>query len=950
MAELPSGTVTFLFTDIEGSTTRWEHQPEAMGPALARHDALVRSAIHEHDGHVVKTMGDAFHAVFVRAPDAVAAALDAQRRLQAESWSEISPIRVRMAMHTGAAKERDGDYYGPPLNRAARLMSAGHGGQILLSQSTYELARDTPPDGVTFVDLGEHRLKDLIRPERIFQLAGPGIPSDFPPLASLNTRPHNLPLQTTPLIGRDQAVQAVRNLLLREDVRLVTLTGPGGTGKTRLSLQVAADLLDRFEDGAFFVELAPISDPTLVLSTMAQVLGVQAAGGRPLLDVLIESLRGRQLLLVLDNFEQVLPAATVVDSLLRGCPRSCMLVTSRAALQLRGEHEYPVPPLALPDSGRASTPEALSQYGAVALFIERATAIKPDFAVTNANAPAVAEICARLDGLPLAIELAAARIRLLSPEAMLPRLGHGLTLLTGGRRDLPARQQTLRNAIAWSYDLLSEAERGLFRQLGVFSGGFTLEAAQAIWTDSSDVELDVLDGVGSLVENNLVRPIDGHSGEPRFGMLEMIREYAVERLAAAGEEATVCRRHLEWCADLAEHCRPGIFGPDGPDLLDRLAAELDNFRSALAWSLTDPPSVNARTGLRLLLGLQLLWFFRDRMAEGQRWLEQMIAVDETRGEPTHPSRPFPAGPLGAHGTDLDVITLNSLVDLHMGQGRASDATIPSTEALALARAVADRVGEGHALIALGIFAQRAGELKRAQTLHEKALSIARSLDDGFLIWRSLHVLGGTLTMVGDYDGARRHLEESHAKARSMGHVYGTASTLRTLGRLALQEGKLDRAAALIRESLPLLATIRDPRSTRQAMWHLGWIALAAQDPRQAGQRFFDSLKLCLEAPARREIPRCVDGLVAASMKMDPLGPRTTREAWLLGASAMIRETYGTLSNTDEQTLFDQAVAATRSTLGAQVYDAAQTEGRSLSFDRAIELALTIAADLQAADL
>src|SRR4051812_34741895 len=290
MADLPSGTVTFLFTDIEGSTSRWEHRPEAMGVALARHDALVRAAIHDHDGHVVKTMGDAFHAVFVRAPDAVATALDAQRRLQAESWGEIGPIRVRMAVHTGAAEERRGDYYGPPLNRAARLMSAGHGGQVLLSQATYELIRDTPPDGATFVDLGEHRLKDLIRPERVFQLAGTGIPSNFPPLVSLDARPHNLPLQVTPLLGREQDVQAVRSLLLSDDVRLVTLTGPGGTGKTRLGLQVAADLLEYFEDGAFVVELAPISDPDLVLSTIARALGVRDASGRPVLDVIVDYL------------------------------------------------------------------------------------------------------------------------------------------------------------------------------------------------------------------------------------------------------------------------------------------------------------------------------------------------------------------------------------------------------------------------------------------------------------------------------------------------------------------------------------------------------------------------------------------------------------------------------------------------------------------------------------
>jgi predicted ATPase len=545
-----------------------------MRVALARHDALIRAAIVEHGGHVVKTMGDAFHAAFSRATDALEAALDAQRRLQAEPWGEIGPLRVRMALHTGAAEERDGDYYGPALNRAARLLAAGHGGQALLSLATCELVRDALPTDVSVIDLGEHRLQDLIRPERVFQVTGPGLPTAFPPLRPLEARPHNLPVHPTALLGRDEAVSEVRALFAR-GVRLVTLTGPGGTGKTRLSQQVAAELLDQLEDGVWLVELAPISDPALVPSTIAQALGLRDFGSNPALDVLREHLRGRSLLIVLDNYEQIIPAASVVSDLLAASPGLKVLVTSRESLRLRGEVEYAVQPLALPDTHITPTPASLSESAATALFVERAAAVRSGFAVTEANASAIAEVCRRLDGLPLAIELAAARVRLLTPEAIVSRLDRRLPLLTGGARDLPARQQTLRDTIAWSHDLLDEAERRLFRRLGVFVGGWTLEAAEALVGDGAGVigdgepvpwlplaltdtlalgetdgAPDVLSGLDSLVAKSLVKLEEEAGVEPRFRMLETIREYALDQLTASGEETIIRRRHLAWCADL----------------------------------------------------------------------------------------------------------------------------------------------------------------------------------------------------------------------------------------------------------------------------------------------------------------------------------------------------------------------------------------------------------------
>jgi predicted ATPase/class 3 adenylate cyclase len=558
MPELPTGTVTFLFTDIEGSTRLWEQHPAAMPAALARHDALLTTAIQEYEGVVVKSRGegDSLFAVFARATDAVTAACAAQQAILTEPWplpspprggagGGVRPLRVRVALYTGEADQREGDYYGLGVNRCARLRAAAHGGQILLALATQELVRDFLPEGVRLRDLGVCRLKDLTRPERVFQLLHPELPADFPPLLTLDARPNNLPDQPTALIGREREVEAVRTLLRREGVRIVTLTGPGGTGKTRLGLQAAADLIDDFADGVFFVALAAATESALVAATIAQALGIEQRAGRPRWEDLKSYLRDRQILLVLDNFEQVVTAAPAVADLLAAAPQLKVLVTSREVLHLRGEKEFPVPPLALPDRQHLPPLNTLSQYSAVALFIERALDVKPDFAVTNENAPAVAEICHRLDGLPLAIELAAARIKLFPPQALLSRLESRLKLLVGGARDLPARQQTLRDAIAWSYDLLDENEQRLFRRLGVFGGGCTLEAVETVCNAVGGLGLDVAEGIASLVDKSLIQPMPGKEVEsdPRFAMLQTIREFSLECLEMSGEARALRRRY-----------------------------------------------------------------------------------------------------------------------------------------------------------------------------------------------------------------------------------------------------------------------------------------------------------------------------------------------------------------------------------------------------------------------
>jgi predicted ATPase/class 3 adenylate cyclase len=620
-AELPTGTVTFLFTDLESSTRLWEEHPSAMRAALASHDAVLRGAVERHGGHVVKTTGDGVHAAFSTARDALDAATEGQIELAQVDWGPTGPLLVRMGMHTGEAQLRDGDYYGAALNRAARLTAVAHGGQVVCSQSTADLARDAMSKGLALIDLGEHRLRDLSRPERVFQLHAPGLQGDFGPLASLDAFPGNLPLQLSSFIGRGSELAQVASAL--GQARVVTLTGVGGVGKTRLAMQVAAELLPEFSDGAWLVELGGVVDSEVVDEQLAEALGVRSGPNQPLRAAVVGFLRPRQALVLLDNCEHLVDAvAELVEELSASCPRLRLLVTSREGLAVQGEHVVPVPVLSVPSEG-----EDKHRSEAVELFVERAHEVDPSFQLTDDNHIAVRQLCRRLDGLPLAIELAAARTRSLPPAEILGHLDRRFRLLTGGRRTAVKRQQTLQNAIDWSFDLLASEEQALLRRMGVFAGSFDLAAVEAVAAGDGVDPVDVTDLVDRLVDKSLV-VADTSGTSARYVLLETIRDYAWDRLRDAREMEPTASRFARHCLSFAEAAGDGLCSADELMWSQRVEAEIDNLRAALSWAINTGAIDLA---LHLVAALEL---------PGWRWGEPFGSLAEQAaalpGGPGHP--------------------------------------------------------------------------------------------------------------------------------------------------------------------------------------------------------------------------------------------------------------------------------------------------------------------------
>jgi predicted ATPase/class 3 adenylate cyclase/Tfp pilus assembly protein PilF len=962
MREFPSGTVTFLFTDVEGSTRRWEQDSVATRTAIERHFALVDEAINANNGVRFKIIGDAVQAAFPTALDAALAAVAAQRALIAEDWGALGPIPVRMALHTGVATPHDGDYLSPALNRLARLLAAGAGGQILLTEATRLLVRDLSSAGMPLdlVDLGEHRLRDLREAEHVFQLTTPGLPSDFPPLKSLDRQTHNLPPQLTPFIGREALVAEIRGRLDQPGVRLLTLTGPGGAGKTRLALHVAAELVETYPDGVWFVPLAPVASATLVAATIATALGIRETAAGTIEATLRAYLRPRRLLLVLDNFEHVVSASPLIADLLSHCPDIQVLATSRAPLHISGEHELPIPSLELPSLGRPLRLDDALASEAVRLFVDRARAVQHHFALSEENAETIVAICRRLDGLPLAIELAASRVRLLPPKAILARLDSRLTLLTGGGRDRPERQQTLRGAIAWSHDLLDRSEQTLFRRLAVFAGGWSFEAAEAVVDFGSDPPLSVFDGLDALHNASLIRLQESMdrdaAADPRFAMLQTINEFATEQLVASGELARVKENHAAWFVDLAIAAEPHLPGPLAVSWLDRLESDHDNLRAALDWLGGQGDSERAVT---LAAAMWRFWWLRGHISEGRRRLETALAADGSAVAAARATALDGAGVLAETQGDYDraealhreALALSRERDDTTGIARAlgnlgvvafdrsddDQATALLEESLALAREIGDQLLVATALNDLGAVAYERGDLDRAEPLYQESLNLRRKAGSGSEIARALNNLGGVAFARGNFDRACQLFAESLSLYRVAGDGWGAAGALLGLAVANHRQGDAPRAVALLEESLSLFGEVGDRRNAALAALNLADALRDTDDLTDAGVHYRDALVEFAAVEDRSRVAEVLRGLGSVLVRQGEF----RRAATLFGAASNVTpdekphsgEAYSDIATqeADRDTI--------RRALGEDALTAAWEGGRALPLEAAVQAAL-----------
>jgi len=907
--------VTLLFTDIEGSTALWERDETRMSQALALHDELARTSVESHGGSVVKKTGDGIHAVFDDASAAFAATLELQQALHDSALSGGAPLRVRCGLHRGVVEHRDGDYFGSTVNRAARIMSAAHGGQILLSQAVVDSVGSRLPPRVSLRDLGRVRLRDLSTPEYVYQAVHPQLRSEFPALRSLESTPNNLPLQPTTFIGRDKELAELNRLFAT--VRLLTLTGAGGCGKTRLGLQLAADSLERFPDGAWLVELAPLSDADLVPQTAATVLGLEEEPGKPITTALVEHLKDKRVLLLLDNCEHLLDACAVLAaSLARQCPQLTILASSREALGIAGEQTYRVPSLSLPNPKEAPTPASIASFEALQLFVDRCLKVDADFRVTRENAATLVSICHRLDGIPLAIELAAARVRSLSVEEINRRLDHRFRLLTGGSRTALPRQQTLRSLIDWSYDLLQDPEKLLLQRLSVFAGGWTLEAAERICA-GGDVEDDaVLDLLSSLIDKSLVT-VEQSDTRFRYRLLETVRQYARERLVESGSAEAIRARHRDYFVELAEEADDKLLGAEQAASLRRLEDEHDNLRLALEWSHEEAP---AQEDLRLCGAMHRFWFTRGYVGEGREWCARMLA----KGIPAEPTLEYArvvnaAGSLAWHQTDF----------------RAARPLLE--QGLALSRGLDDRLGLARSLNNLGSLAFEQGDYPVAQSLYEESLAVWRELGDK----RGAAGLLGNLALVawerGDLGPARTLAQESLALSREVADQGRVADALSILGNIAGDQGDLATAWALNQESLVIGRELGDRDCIATSQYSLGLVAFLRSEYGDARSRFQEALGIRRELGDRLGLARVLEG--AAALAAAQGGSLAAAHTW--GAAEHLRDELGSPMSPNEAPRNDRFAAVARAAADDDnAFEKAWRQGREMPLDEVIALAFT----------
>jgi predicted ATPase/class 3 adenylate cyclase len=900
-----------LFTDIEGSTSLWERDSAQMSRALLAHDALVRDAVESHGGTVVKMTGDGLCAAFAAASNAVAATVSLQLALGDPSRTEGIALHVRSGLHIGVVERRDGDCFGTPVNRAARIMRAAHGGQILLSQAFFDCVRDDLAPALSVRDLGNVRLKDLSTPEHVYQLVHRQLRHEFPPLQSLESTPNNLPHQTTNFVGRESELADLKAMLTK--VRLLTLTGSGGCGKTRLCLQASADLLEHFPDGVWLVELASLRNGDLVVRGVAQALGLTEQPHQTLARTIVEYAVSRRLLLILDNCEHLLVAcAQLSDTLIRDCPNVTVFATSREALGIAGEHAFRVPSLALPKRKNSHSAISIAPYESVQLFNDRATLARADFRLTDQDAAALVSICHHLDGIPLAIELAAARVRMMSLKEIDERLNERFRLLTGGSKTALPRQQTLRSLIDWSYDLLQQSEKLMLQRLSVFAGGWTLSAAERVCVDESVPEGNVLDLLISLCDKSLV-VVDQNGSRSRYSLLETVRQYARDRLFESGRSAIVRDRHRDEFLALAEAAESELVGRDQAEWLRRLEQEHENLRAALDWSIAAPDKT---CGLRLCGALQQFWIARSYLSEGQEWCARMLEN------------------CGASCTAEKAKALNTAARLAYFHREFASARTLNEESLAVHRHLGDQRGIALTLSNMASLAFEEGDFATAQRLFDESIAIAREMDDPSSIAGWLNSIGNVAFVHGDMKAARVHYEESLGLMRRLGDRFGIAKGLNNLGNVDFVDGNLDSAQTRYEESLAIRRELENRAGIANSLNNLGSLAFERGDFERARGLHQESILIDIELGDRRGIAYSLEGIADVAAALGD----SIRAAVLWGAAERLREGIRSPMTPDDRARHGPRIAQARAAVGDKAFNDAWHGGGELALDQAIEFA------------
>jgi predicted ATPase/class 3 adenylate cyclase len=922
MSHFPTGTVTFLFTDVEGSTQLWEEHPEAMKTSLAKHDSLLRGIFLMHNGQIVKTTGDGFHVVFTTATDAVQAAIHSQQALQKDSWGE-AVIKARMGIHTGEAEFRDGDYFGQTLNLAARIMSVGHGGQILTSETTLRVTQEHLPTNITILDLGMHHLKGCLKPEHILQFAAPDLQQEFPPLTSIATRMNNLPPQLTSFIGREREMKEATTRL--ENARLLTLIGPGGTGKTRLSIQLGTEILSHFADGVWLIELAPLADPALILQTVASVLGVRSQVGMPLANIVNDYLRAKNLLLILDNCEHLVEAsAQFTEMLLQFAPHIKIVASSREALGIAGETVYRVPSLSLPNQANV-TREAVLGFESVQLFVERAASANPKFHLTDENASSIAQICSRLDGIPLALELAASRVSVFTPEQISKRLDDRFRLLTGGSRTALPRQQTLRALIDWSYDILTPAECTLLKRLSVFTGGWIFEAAESMFN-----EMDVLELLPQLVNKSLVT-MDEEGDEPRYRLLETIRQYARDKLLESGEAAEIRTRHLDYHVWLTASAEPYLFGSEALKWVNRLEAEHDNLRAAIEWGMdNDPIKV-----LRMAGALQYFWFRRGYEGEAIHWIEE--ALERARSLPEASGDPSQSSEQVRERSMIIAKAWSSKSFLHFSQGDMINASAAAATCADHARQLNDKRLLAIVLTFEAAAKMMSGRFNDVEDIMNEALSIVDESNDQFAIGMAYGMIGSRMIMAGrDNEESRALVAKGLAALKGSENRFGHTMILFAAAMGARFNGRFDEAREGFAPLIPIFHEMGDFHRANMVLSETAHIERLEGHHEKATAMYRESILVWKRLGHRAAVANQLECFAfIAKAKEQP-----EHAIRLLGAAEALRELINIHMTDLERAEYEHEVNDLKANLDQKTFVSLWAEGRAMTMEEAVDLAVS----------